>query len=104
MGIIWRTFTFWLITGILAAVVITVVIPWLKTTGTVKDIPGSDEAAKLVRQAQKAIAELPRNPLKKAVVSEDRQIPSLPITETESLKARDAKLFQRQCSILDDLM
>lgn len=111
MGIIRRTFTFWLIAGAIVALAVTVIIPMWKNK-SIEDIPGRDEAAELIDRAKTAIKNLPEslpeNPLNKKV---ETKAPELePVSEPEvissedSLKERDAKLFKRQCTILDDLM
>ena len=111
MGIIRRTFTFWLIAGVIVALAVTVIIPMWKNK-SIEDIPGRDQATELIDRAKTAIKNLPEslpeNPLNKKT---EEKLPELePVPESEivspedSLKERDAKLFKRQCSILDDLM
>ena len=114
MGIIRRTFTFWLIAGAIVALAVIVIIPMLKNK-SIEDIPGRDEAAELIDRAKTAIKNLPEslpeNPLKTAGKQESKasgqKMPEFepePMAADDSLKERDAKLFKRQCSILDDLM
>ena len=109
-----RTFTFWLITGIIVALVITVVIPKFKTQA-VEKIPGSTEALKIINQAKTAVKNLPDSldAFKAAPESEQisgrnvkpasREEPELRATQ-DSAAVRDDKLFKRQCAILDDLL
>jgi hypothetical protein len=109
MGIIRKTFMFWLITGIIAALVITLVIPKLKTK-VMEKIPGRNEAVKLVQQAKTAIKKhLPGSPVSTPEVKpkiEEKSIEELEpqIVVQDSIKDRDDKLFKRQCAILDDLL
>lgn len=114
MGIIRRTFTFWLIAGVIVALAVTVIIPMWKNK-SVEDIPGHDEAAKLIDRAKTAIknlpGSLPENPLKaveeQKIKKAEPKIPEPefePVPANDSIKERDARLFKRQCSILDDLM
>ena len=109
MGIIRKTFTFWLITGIIAALVITLVIPKLKTK-VMEKIPGRNEAVKLVQQAKSAIKKhLPGSPVsapevKQKIEEESINEPEPQIVVQDSIKDRDDKLFKRQCAILDDLL
>lgn len=108
MGIIRKTFMFWLITGLIAALVITLFIPKLKTK-IIEKIPGRNEAVKLVQQAKTAIKKhLPGSPLSASKV--EQKIEEESIDESahqlvqDSIKDRDDKLFKRQCNILDDLL
>jgi hypothetical protein len=107
MGIIRKTFTFWLITGIIAALVITLVIPKLKTK-IIEKIPGRSEALKIVKQAKTAIKNLPEafksvSEVKQVTKEADIDEP-VPQVVQDSIKERDDKLFKRQCAILDDLL
>jgi len=109
MGIIRKTFMFWLITGVIAALVITLVIPKLKTK-VMEKIPGRNEAVKLVQQAKTAIEKhLPGKPAPVPEVKQEIEEKSIEETEPkiivqDSVKGRDEKLFKRQCAILDDLI
>ena len=109
MGIIRKTFTFWLITGIIAALVITLVIPKLKTK-VIEKIPGRNEAVKLVQQAKSAIKKhLPgssesTSEVKQKIEEKSIEEPEPQIVVQDSIKDRDDKLFKRQCAILDDLL
>ncbi len=115
MGIIRKTFTFWLIAGLIVALLITLVMPKLAVR-TVEKIPGRSEALKIIRQAKTAIKNLPENTLK-AFKSDPEVQPAaeqdIEATNTEepeprmsqdSIATRDAELFKRQCAILDDLL
>lgn len=118
MGIIRKTFMFWLITGVIAALVITLVIPKLKTK-VIEKIPGRNEAMQIVERAKTAITNLPNKiksfkstPKVKQITQEDIKEESLeesikepaPQIVQDSIKGRDEKLFKRQCAILDDLI
>jgi hypothetical protein len=99
---------FWLITGIIAALVITLVIPKLKTK-VIEKIPGRSEVLKIVEQAKTAIKRhLPGNPVSvpevKQKVEEESIDEPAPQVVQDSIKDRDDKLFKRQCAILDDLL
>ena len=117
MGIIRKTFMFWLITGVIAALVITLLVPKLKTK-VVEKIPGRDEAMQIVERAKTAIKNLPEQvkslksaPKVKQTVPKDIEEsleesveePAPQIVQ-DSIKNRDEKLFKRQCAILDDLL
>jgi len=111
MGIIRRTFMFWLITGIIAALVITLVVPKLKTK-VIEKIPGRNEALRIVEQAKTAIKKFPESfrstpEVKQTVQNEVEEIKidePAPQVVQDSIKDRDDKLFKRQCAILDDLL
>ena len=101
MGIIRKTFTFWLIAGIIAALVITLVIPKLKTK-VIEKIPGRKEAMEIVQRAKTAIKN--HLPEVKQVTKEASIDEPAPQVVQDSVKDRDEKLFKRQCAILDDLL
>lgn len=107
MGIIRKTFMFWLITGIIAALVITLVIPKVKTK-VMEKIPGRNEAIKIVQQAKTAIKK--HLPETKSAPKVEQKIAEGNIDESahkivqDAIKDRDDKLFKRQCNILDDLL
>ena len=118
MGIIRKTFMFWLITGVIAALAVTLLIPKLKTK-VVEKIPGRDEAMQIVERAKTAITNLPEQvkslksaPKVNQTVPKDIEEESLeesveepaPQIVQDSIKNRDEKLFKRQCAILDDLL
>lgn len=111
MGIIRRIFTFWLIAGVIVALLIAFVMPKLAVE-TVEKIPGRNEALKIVNQAKTAIKNLPKifksEPEAQHAVEEDIETANIqePVVQTsqDSIAARDAKLFKRQCAILDDLL
>ena len=112
MSIIRKTFTFWLITGIIAALVITLVIPRLKTK-VVEKIPGRNEALKIMQQAKTAIKNLPeafkstpeaKQTIQQNIEGKSIEEPEPQIVVQDSIKDRDDKLFKRQCAILDDLL
>ena len=108
MGIIRKTFTFWLIIGIIAAVVVALVMPKLKDR-VLEKIPGRDEAVKIVQQAKTAIKAFQSKQEIKQVVQEDIKEESIDepapqVAVQDSVKDRDDKLFKRQCAILDDLI
>ncbi len=118
MGIIRKTFMFWLITGLIAALVITLVIPKLKTK-IIEKIPGRNEAMQIVERAKTAITNLPdqvkafrsapevkqttQQNIKEENIDELEQ-PEQQVVVQDSIKGRDAELFKRQCAILDDLL
>lgn len=118
MGIIRKTFMFWLITGVIAALVITLLIPKLKTK-VIEKIPGRNEAMQIVERAKTAIANLPNHikalrsetktkqatqtEIKEESLEESIEEPAPQIVQ-DSIKGRDEKLFKRQCAILDDLI
>jgi len=118
MGIIRKTFMFWLITGLIAALVITLVIPKLKTK-IIEKIPGRNEAMQIVERAKTAITNLPdqvkafssapkvkqttQQNIKEENIDELEQ-PEQRVVVQDSIKGRDAELFKRQCAILDDLL
>jgi uncharacterized membrane protein YraQ (UPF0718 family) len=108
MGIIKKTFMFWLITGIIAALVITLVIPKLKTK-VIEKIPGRNEAVKLVQQAKTAIKKhlsgtlVSASKVEQKIEEESIDEPVQQLVQ-DSIKDRDDKLFKRQCAILDDLL
>ena len=113
MGIIRKTFMFWLITGIIAAIVITLVIPKLKTK-VMEKIPGRADAMKMVEQAKTAIQKHLPDSLKakpevkqtslEEIEKESTDEPAPKVIVQDSVKGRDEKLFKRQCAILDDLI
>lgn len=125
MGMIRRTFMFWLITGIIAALAISYFMPGLKNK-VIEKIPGRDEAMQMVERAKSAIKNLPDQvkALKSAPEAKEAVQPETPkenmegldqpekleqpvqqlAVEDDSIKERDAELFKRQCSILDDLL
>ena len=125
MGMIRRTFMFWLITGVIAALAISYFMPGLKNK-VVEKIPGRDEAMQMVERAKSAIKNLPdqiktlkSTPKTKSAVQPETPKESMegldqpekleqPVqqlaVEDDSIKGRDAELFKRQCSILDDLL
>lgn len=124
MGMIRRTFMFWLITGVIAALAVSYLMPGLKNK-VVEKIPGRDEAMQMVERAKNAIKNLPDQvkslrsaPEVKQVQTEtgkqsmedidqpeklEEPVQQLAVEE-DSIKGRDAALFKRQCSILDDLL
>jgi hypothetical protein len=108
MGIIRKTFTFWLIIGIIAAVVVALVMPKLKDK-VLEKIPGRNEAMQMVEKAKTAIKSFQDTPEVKQKVQEEVKEESIDepapkVVVLDSVKGRDAKLFKRQCSILDDLI
>lgn len=107
MGIIRKTFMFWLVTGIIIALLITLVIPRVRTK-VIEKIPGRSEALKIVNQAKAAIKKLPEvfksAPEVKQDIEETKIDEPVPQVVQDSVKDRDAKLFKRQCAILDDLL
>ena len=125
MGMIRRTFMFWLITGVIAALAISYFMPGLKNK-VVEKIPGRDEAMQMVERAKSAIKNLPDQvkSLKSAPEVKQTAKPEIntgslegldqpekleqPVqqlaVEEDSVKGRDAELFKRQCAILDDLL
>ena len=108
MGIIRKTFTFWLIIGIIAAVVVALVMPKLKDR-VLEKIPGRDEAIQIVQQAKTAIKAFQSKQEIKQAVQEDIKEESIDepapqVAVQDSVKDRDDKLFKRQCAILDDLI
>jgi hypothetical protein len=116
---------FWLITGVIAALAISYFMPGLKNK-VVEKIPGRDEAMQMVERAKSAIKNLPDQvkALKSAPEAKQAVQPETPkenmegldqpekleqpvqqlAVEDDSIKGRDAELFKRQCSILDDLL
>lgn len=114
MGIIRRIFSFWLIVGILAALAISYFLPRLKEKA-IEKIPGREQAEKLIDQAKAAMKKLPeisesqdKDIVQKQAnnqIEETKEVEQTekPILE-DSIEQRDEKLFQRQCSILDDLL
>ena len=104
MGIIRKTFTFWLIAGLITALVATLIVPRFKTK-VIEKIPGRNEVLNIVKRAKAAIKKLPKA---KQVVQQ--KIEEIKINEPvpqliqDSAKNRDDKLFKRQCAILDDLL
>ncbi len=123
MGMIRRTFMFWLITGVIAALAISYFMPGMKNK-VVEKIPGRNEAMQMVERAKTAIKNLPDQVKSLKSSSESKQasqtkadnIESLEqveqleqpvqqlVAEEGSVKGRDAELFKRQCAILDDLL
>ena len=125
MGMIRRTFMFWLITGIIAALAISYFMPGLKNK-VVEKIPGRDEAMQIVERAKSAIKNLPDQVKSLKSAPEVKQTAKPEINtgspegleqpekleqtvqqlavEEDSVKGRDAELFKRQCAILDDLL
>jgi hypothetical protein len=105
MGIIRKTFTFWLVIGIIAAVVVALVLPKLKTK-VIEKIPGRDQAMQMVEQVKTAIGKhLSDKPVDVPKVEQNiEEEPEPQIVVQDSVKKRDEKLFKRQCAILDDLM
>jgi len=115
---------FWLITGVIAALAVSYLMPGLKNK-VVEKIPGRDEAMQMVERAKNAIKNLPDQvkslrsaPEVKQVQTEtgkqsmedidqpeklEEPVQQLAVEE-DSIKGRDAALFKRQCSILDDLL
>jgi hypothetical protein len=124
MGIIRKTFMFWLITGVIAALAISFFMPELKTK-VIEKIPGRDEAMQIVERAKTAITKLPdqvkafrsvpelkqatKQNKKEESIDELEQLeqpeqPEQRVVVQDSIKGRDAELFKRQCAILDDLL
>jgi hypothetical protein len=104
-----KTFTFWLIAGIIVTLLVTMVLPKLKSKA-VEGLPGREEAVKIMKQARQAIKNLQEKPIdapapvvEKQVEPQVAEAPA-PMPAEDSLKERDAKLFKRQCAILDDLL
>ncbi|MDD5597534.1 MAG: hypothetical protein PHV82_06295 [Victivallaceae bacterium] len=108
-----KTFIFWLITGIIITLLVTMVLPKLKSK-TVEEIPGRREALRIIQQAKLAVKNLRENPARPPAPAPvptiekklDSQVmeTSAPQLADDSLKERDARLFKRQCAILDDLL
>lgn len=104
-----KTFTFWLITGIIVTLLVTLVLPKLKSKA-VEGIPGRQEVLKIMKQAKAAIKNLHGTPEKAPAPVVKQELDEQPVEKPapqivqDSLKERDAKLFKRQCAILDDLL
>lgn len=127
MGMIRRTFMFWLITGVIAALAISYFMPEFKNK-MIEKIPGRDEAMQMVERAKNAVKNLPEQvkTLKSAPEAKQAVLPEVQKAglegldqpeqveqpaqqlvvqdDSDSIKGRDAQLFRRQCAILDDLL